>query len=90
MNDWIFNECRNFLESMINKEPENKELIQAYIKLIEKKTESDIAYFKIHAEVKKDWEKNQTERIKANTEVTKKLIEKGIDITEYQSRTGYW
>lgn len=80
MNNCDFDKSRNFLEYMIEKNPENKELIQAYVKLIEKKTEFDIAYFKGDAELRKDWEKNQTERIKADTEVTKKSIEKGTSV----------
>jgi molecular chaperone DnaK (HSP70) len=78
MNDFDFNKSRLFLETMIEKTPENKDLIQAYVKLIEKKTEFDIAFFNGDTELRKDWEKNQTERIKADSEVAKKSIEKGV------------
>ncbi len=83
MNSIDFDKCRVFLENMIEKNPENKELIQAYVKLIETKTEFDILYIKGDTELRKDWEKNQTERIKANTEVTKKSIEKGNQVLNH-------
>ena len=77
MNNIDFDKCRYFLENMIEKNPESKDLIQAYVKLIEAKSRFDIDYFKGDAELKKDWEKNQTERIKVDSEVRKKYIEKG-------------
>jgi hypothetical protein len=73
-----FQACRLFLESQIEKSPDNIELIKAYVRLIEKKTEFDISWFKGDEELRKDFEKNQTERIKAQSEVTKKSIEKGL------------
>ncbi|HFS68210.1 MAG TPA: hypothetical protein ENK91_10990 [Bacteroidetes bacterium] len=61
---------------MIEQKPDNSDLIQAYIKLIEKKAEFDISWLKTDEELRKDFEKNQTERIKAQTEITKTSIEK--------------
>jgi hypothetical protein len=78
MNNVDFQNCRLFLEAQIEKNPENHELIKAYVRLIEKKTEFDISWFKGDEELRKDFEKNQTERIKAQSEVTKKSIEKGL------------
>lgn len=75
MNNYDFSQCRFFLEDMLAKYPDNKELVSAYIKLIEKKTEFDIELWKNDAELRKDYEKNQTERFKADTEITKKSIE---------------
>lgn len=76
MNYIDFNNCRIFLEKMIEQKPDNSDLIQAYIKLIEKKAEFDISWLKTDEELRKDFEKNQTERIKAQTEITKTSIEK--------------
>ncbi len=81
MNYIDFNNCRIFLEKMIEQKPDNSELIQAYVKLIEKKAEFDISWLKTDEELRKDFEKNQTERIKAQTEVTKTSIEKNAYIS---------
>lgn len=43
MNSVDFNKCREFLEYQIGNNAENPELIKAYIKLIENKTEYDIS-----------------------------------------------
>ncbi len=75
MNNYDFNKCRNFLEDMISNHPENVEFIKAYIRLIEKKTDFDISYFQGDEELRKDWEKNQTERIKTEADIKKKEIE---------------
>lgn len=76
MNNYDFNVCREFLQSAIVANPDNAEFVKAYVKLIEKKTEFDIAFYNGGKELQKDWEKNQTDRIKAQTEVQKKSIEK--------------
>lgn len=83
MNSWDFGQCRIFLEAMIAKHPDNKELVLAYIKLIEKKTEFDIEFFKCDVELKKDYEKNQTERFKVNSEITKTSIVQNIGTPGY-------
>jgi hypothetical protein len=44
--------------------------------LIEKKTEFDISWLKTDEELRKDFENNLTERIKAQNEITKTSIEK--------------
>ncbi|MFI3219110.1 MAG: hypothetical protein QX189_08315 [Methylococcales bacterium] len=75
MNNYDFDKCREFLEDMISKHPENVELIKAYCKLIEKKTDFDISSFQGNDELRKDWEKNQTERIKTEADIIKKEIE---------------
>jgi putative N-acetylmannosamine-6-phosphate epimerase len=76
MNSFDFNNCRFFLEEIIKNNPENKEYISAYIKLIEKKSDFDASFFKADADMRNEWEKNQTERIKAEADVRKKIIEK--------------
>jgi len=76
MNYIDFNNCRIFLEKMIEQKPDNTELIHAYVKLIEKKTEFDISWLKTDEELRKDFENNLTERIKAQNEITKTSIEK--------------
>jgi hypothetical protein len=76
MNYIDFNNCRIFLEKMIEQKPDNTELIHAYVKLIKKKTEFDISWLKTDEELRKDFENNLTERIKAQNEITKTSIEK--------------
>lgn len=78
MNQWDFNNCRIFLEDMIRANPENKDLISAYQRLIEKKADFELSYLKADADLRADWEKNQTERMKADADVRKKSIEKGV------------
>ncbi len=86
MNSWDFNNCRIFLEDMIRNNIDNKELISAYSKLIEKKSDFDVSFFKADADMRNEWEKNQTERIKAEADVRKKSIEKGqLGITHFQT-----
>lgn len=59
----FYDSCRIFLESMIEKNPENKELVNAYIKLIEtySKREDNINKLNI-------------EQYKSNTEYNKELM----------------
>lgn len=75
INQWDFNNCRLFIEEMIRNNSENKELISVYQKLIEKKADCDIAWLKSDADVRAEFEKNQTERMKADTELRKVSIE---------------
>jgi len=77
MNQWDFNNCRLFLEEMIRANPENRDLIGAYQRLIEKKADFEISFLKADADLRSEWEKNQTERMKAEADVRKKSIEKG-------------
>jgi len=79
-----FNNCRVFLEEMIKNNPENSELIKAYTKLIEEKTRFDIEWIKVDEEIRKDFEKNQTERFKEKVDVTKKSMDKNGYIAPYQ------
>jgi hypothetical protein len=75
MNDWNFNQCRSFLENMIANNIENpeitKELLVTYRTLLEKKSEVDIQFMQSDESVRKEWEKNQTERIKAQVDMSK-------------------
>lgn len=81
MNGFDFSNCKAFLEFMINQNPENTELIKAYTKLIEKKTEFDIAVSAHNSEVQKNWENSQKEIAKnwqsTQAEVTKESIKNG-------------
>lgn len=81
MNSFDFNNCRAFLEYMIQHQPQSNELVHAYVKLIEKKTEFDIASSGHNAEIQKNWENSQKEMTtnwqKTQAEVTKASIEKG-------------
>ncbi|MEC8328717.1 MAG: hypothetical protein VX100_21910 [Pseudomonadota bacterium] len=81
MNSWDFNNCRTFLEFMIQEKPENQELVKAYVKLIEKKTEFDIAASSHNADVQKNWENSQKEQSKNwqdnQAAVTKETIKQG-------------
>jgi len=49
---------------MINEKPENPELVKAYIKLIEKKTEYDIAISSHNTDFQKKINDNQKEQTK--------------------------
>lgn len=84
MNSWDFNNCRTFLEYMIREKPDNAELVKAYIKLIEKKTEFDVASSSHNAEVQKNWENSQKEQSKNwqdnQAAVTKESIKQGTSL----------
>ena len=79
MNSWDFNNCRAFLEFMIEQQPQSTDLIRAYEKLIEKKTEFDIAASGHNADVQKNWENSEKEKTtnwqNTQAEVTKASIE---------------
>ncbi len=79
MNSLDFNNCRVFLEFMIQQQPQSTDLIRAYEKLIEKKTEFDIAAIGYNADVQKNWENSQKEIItnwhNKQAAVTKSSIE---------------
>ena len=77
MHNHDFLKCLDFLEVMIEKYPENAEFVKAYTKLIEKRIDMEIAYLKGDEELRKDWEKNLTERIKSDDAIRKASIEKG-------------
>ena len=78
MNNRSFNDCRIFLEKMIENSPENHELIKAYVKLIEEKTKFDITQLKVNEELEKSLDKNETEQLKADLEVEKVSLERNI------------
>ena len=81
MNDYAFYQCKSFLEQRISEQPENGELVKAYISLMEQKTQFDIAFFSQNAEVQKNWNNNQMEMNKqwqqSQAEIEKKRIESG-------------
>jgi len=82
MNSWDFNNCRAFLEFMIQQQPQSTDLIRAYEKLIEKKTEFDIAASGHNADVQKNWENSQKDMTtnwqNTQAQVTKASIENGF------------
>ena len=73
MNNFDFTESRLFIQKMIENNLEK--LLETYNVLIEKKSDTDIQYLKSDESLRKEWDKNDTERFKANTEYNKKLIE---------------
>jgi molecular chaperone DnaK (HSP70) len=84
MNGWDFNNCRAFLEYMIQENTENSELIKAYVRLIEKKSEFDIAVSSHNADIQKNWENSQKEQTKnwqdTQAEVTKESIKSNYNL----------
>lgn len=82
MNSWDFSSCRTFLEQMINERPDNQELIKAYVRLIERKADFDIAASSHNSEVQKNWENSQKEMTKnwqtTQADITKESIKQRI------------
>jgi len=83
MNTWDFNNCKSFLEYMIQEKENNSDLIKAYEKLIEETTKYDIAISSHNAEVQKNWENSQKEittNFQTNqADVTKESIKQGFN-----------
>ena len=71
---------------MIEKHPENNELLQAYVKLIEKKTEFSIAWEKNRLESDKSSYNYRLEYNKNITEINKALLDK----SPYTYLYHYW
>jgi len=73
-----FFDSQIFLENMINENKDNieliKEILVVYKDLINKQADIDIQWFKSDAEARKEFDKNHTERYKANTDYNKTLI----------------
>ncbi|MDQ7084216.1 MAG: hypothetical protein Q9M36_04460 [Sulfurovum sp.] len=67
MNLW---QTQNFLENMIEENTENieltKELLLSYRNLMDKKAQIDIQWLKSDADIRKEYDKNDTEIYKAN------------------------
>lgn len=79
MNDNSFYQCKYFIEQCILQNPENQEMVKAYVSLIEQKTKFDIAFFSQSAEVQKNWNDNQA-KVNTNwqttqTDIAKKQLE---------------
>ncbi|MBO0612069.1 hypothetical protein [Thiothrix fructosivorans] len=79
MNDNAFYQCKFFIEQCISQNPENQEMVKAYVSLIEQKTKFDIAFFSQSAEVQKNWNDNQA-KVNTNwqttqTDIAKKQLE---------------
>jgi len=91
MNDWDFNQSRLFLENMIANHMENteviKELLQTYRNLLDNKAQVDMQFMKSDESTRTEWEKNQTERIKAQADITKTSLENGTQPPYQQNNT---
>jgi len=83
MNSWDFNNCRAFLEFMIQQQPQSTDLIRAYEKLIEKKTEFDIAASSHNADIQKNWENSQKE-VTTNWQNTQAAVTKASIENNFQ------
>lgn len=70
-----------FLEEMIKNNKENieltKELLSTYKDLINKQAEIQIQWLKSDAETRKEFDKNWTERYKADSDYNKTLVQQG-------------
>ena len=79
MNSYEFLESRLFIQKMIEDNLEKPDivnkLLETYQTLIEKKSDTDIQYMKSDESLRKEWDKNNTERYKSDTEYHKKLID---------------
>lgn len=68
MNDYIFNDCRFFLQNTIVENINNTELVvkllSSYDNLVQKKAEVDMQFLKSDADVRKDYVKLDIERSK--------------------------
>jgi len=84
MNNWGFNQSRLFLENMIANNMENheiiKELLETYRNLLDNKAKVDMQLMKSDETTRTEWEKNQTERMKAQADVTKTSLEHGSQL----------
>jgi hypothetical protein len=82
MNDNAFYPCKLFIEQRIIDQPDNVELVKAYISLIEHKTIFDIAFCTQTAEVQKNLNDNHMEMNRkfqeSQTEIIKRQIDCGI------------
>ncbi len=76
MNYIDFENCRIFLEKMIEQKPDNSELIKAYITLIEKKSDFDISWLKTDEELRKDFEKTKQRELRHKLKLQKLLSKK--------------
>lgn len=81
MNDCNFNQSRLFLENMIANHMEHteviKELLQTYRNLLDNKTQVDMQFMKSDESTRTEWEKNQTERLKTQADITKTSLKNG-------------
>ncbi|SHE91814.1 hypothetical protein SAMN02745117_01038 [Lampropedia hyalina DSM 16112] len=82
MNTYFFENSRQFLERLIQDDPSNTSLVQAYTRLIEKYADLEISQFEQNTSFNKDFNKNQTEITKnqqtTQSEIIKKQVEKGV------------
>lgn len=81
MNIMFYENCRQFLEKMIEASPENQELIKAYTTLISKVADIEVKYSEHNTEFNKTYANNQADLTKnhqtTQAEITKKQIDKG-------------
>lgn len=81
MNIWFYDNCRQFLEKMIQENQSNTELVKAYSTLISKVADIEMKYSEHNTDYNKNHDKNQAEVAKtihtAQADITKKQIDKG-------------
>lgn len=81
MNMYFYDNCRQFLEKMIQENPTSVELVKAYANLISKVADIEMKYSEHNTDFNKNRDKNQAEIVKtqhtAQADITKKQIEKG-------------
>lgn len=81
MNIWFYDNCRQFLEKMIQENQSNTQLVKAYSTLISKVADIEMKYSEHNTDYNKNHDKNQAEVAKtihaAQADITKKQIEKG-------------
>lgn len=82
MNTSFYDNCRQFLEKMIQEDKSNTELVKAYSTLISKVADIEMKYFEHNTDYNKNHINNQAEVAKtfytAQADITKKQIEKGV------------
>lgn len=80
-----FEKCRSFLEKHLEENIDNKELLQAYLKLIELKSKYDL-------EIDKAYMENQTKAAELNTQYSMAVHTNNTDFNKssHQNNTVMW
>ena len=77
---WFYDNCRQFLERMMEAHPDNMELVKAYSNLISKVAELELKFSEHNTDYNKNYDKNRAEVEKTyqstQADVAKKQIEK--------------
>ncbi|HEQ3590681.1 TPA: hypothetical protein VGT17_005444 [Vibrio harveyi] len=79
-----------FLEKLIEENPENTGLIQAYVKLVEKVAEIQLQFFKGKESVDNEANRQRSERVRIDADVKKTSIEKlGFSSGEWENSSDW-